>query len=591
MKNVIFRTAVVCCAFVFGGTSVFCQGSDAIRINQIGFYPGMSKIAVVRTASAGKFFVVSAANSDTVFHGMLTAPQVWPCARETVCVADFTTFRKSGEYRLIVPGIGATAPFEIKEHVHAALAAGALKSYYYQRASIPLLPKYAGPWARAEGHPDTAVLVHASAASAQRPAGTKISSPGGWYDAGDYNKYIVNSGISTYTLLAAYEWYPEYCKQLSIGIPETGNGIPDLINESLWNVRWMLTMQDPTDGGVYSKCTDTTFDDFEMPWKDTLPRYVVMKTTAAALDFAAVMAQTARITAALPASYRGLSDSCKQAAIDAWIWARRNPSVYYNQPAMNDRFSPKIVTGAYADDNVSDEFAWAAAELFVTTRQDSFLTAANPLSAPRAVLPQWASVRTLGLFTLAKYSDLAAAAIDTAAVRSRILQLADSLRTLMNASAYRVVMGNDIHDFLWGSNGVAANQAFTLVIAYKLTGDRSYLNAALGNLDYLLGRNGTMYSFVTGFGSRPPMHIHHRLSGADGVTAPVPGLLAGGPNPDMQDHAPTYPSTLPALAYSDDQRSYASNEIAINWNAALVFVTIGIDADASSGNLMEPGKK
>src|SRR5471030_407605 len=215
------------------------------------------------------------------------------------------------------------------------------------RASTPLNEKYAGKWARAEGHPDTSVLIHPSAASEKRPAGTRISSSRGWYDAGDYNKYIVNSGISTSTLLSLYEDFPSYMKTVKLNIPESGNHIPDVLNEVLWNLRWMLTMQDPNDGGVYHKLTNAKFDPMEMPDKDQTPRYVVQKSTAATLDFAAVMAQASRIFRNFPKELPGLADSCIKQADMAWDWAVKNPNVIYNQDAMNKKFEPKVTTGAY----------------------------------------------------------------------------------------------------------------------------------------------------------------------------------------------------------------------------------------------------
>nr|GFC47660.1 hypothetical protein [Tanacetum cinerariifolium] len=138
-------------------------------------------------------------------------------------------------------------------------------------------------------------------------------------------------------------------------------------------------------------------------------------------------------------------------------------------------------------------------------------------------------------------------------------------------------MGRTAADYVWGSNATAANQGIALVQAYRLTGDRKYLRAALTNLDYLLGRNATGYCFVTGCGTRSPQHPHHRLSEADGVAAPVPGLLVGGPNPGRQDKC-AYPAALAPLAYSDSVCSYASNEIAINWNAPLVYLAAALEA-------------
>jgi endoglucanase len=565
-------------------STVCAQVSSDIRYNQMGFYPSMQKIAVVRNASNTPFYIVTPSQSDTLVKGMLTAAQTWSSSGESVSIADFSGLKIPGTYQLIVPGLGFTIPFAVKPRVHLNLAIGSLKGYYYQRASTPLLPAYAGTWARAIGHPDTTVLVHPSAATTQRPAGTIISCPRGWYDAGDYNKYVVNSGISTYTLLSAYEWFPEFCDQLTTNIPESGNGIPDILNEALWNIRWLMTMQDPNDGGVYHKCTDANFDAFEMPWYDIQTRYVVQKSTAATLDFAAVMAQTARITARFSSVIPGFSDSCKQAALSAWNWARQNPAVYYNQSQMNTQFSPVINTGEYGDGNVTDEFAWAAAELFVTTAQDSFLTVANPLSGS-VDIPAWANVRILGMNTFAKYSKTIAAKVDTNTVRSRLVGWTNWLTSLIPSSPYQTVMGAQSWMFSWGSNAVAANQGMQLLIAFRLTQDSTYLRAALGNLDYLLGRNGTTYCFVTGFGNRSPQHIHHRISGSDGIAAPVPGLLAGGPNPGEEDGVTTYPSSLPALAYTDDQNAYACNEIAINWNAPLVYLAIGLEAILSPDGL------
>jgi endoglucanase len=138
-------------------------------------------------------------------------------------------------------------------------------------------------------------------------------------------------------------------------------------------------------------------------------------------------------------------------------------------------------------------------------------------------------------------------------------------------------MGQSARDFNWGSNSNAANQGILLVKAYLISGDQKYVNYALTNVDYILGRNATGYCFVTGLGSKPTMNPHHRQSISDGIEAPVPGLLAGGPNPGMQDKC-TYQFKEPETCYSDQSCSYASNEIAINWNAPLVYLTNAIEA-------------
>src|SRR5262245_60509806 len=149
-------------------------------------------------------------------------------------IADFSSFKTVGKYVLYVQGAGASHPFVIDKHAQHAVAVSGLKGYYYQRVSMPLDEKYAGRWARPAGHPDTAVLIHPSAATEKRPAGAVISSSGGWYDAGDYNKYIVNSGITMGTLLSAYEDFSKYFDTLHVGIPESDDKIPDVLNEVIY---------------------------------------------------------------------------------------------------------------------------------------------------------------------------------------------------------------------------------------------------------------------------------------------------------------------------------------------------------------------
>ena len=120
-----------------------------------------------------------------------------------------------------------------------------------------------------------------------------------------------------------------------------------------------------------------------------------------------------------------------------------------------------------------------------------------------------------------------------------------------------------------------------LLFAHKLTNDQRYLVAAGENADYVLGRNALGFCFVMGFGTKSPMHPHHRISAADSVEQPFPGLLVGGPNPGQQDKADiktTYRSSLPDESYLDVVDSYASNEIAINWNAELVALMAWLDA-------------
>jgi endoglucanase len=576
--NILSR--LISILFILPGFIAGQSITPTIRLNQLGFYPHAPKVAVVLgDIQSAVFFVVKQGTGDTVFKGNLGDPLPSRNSSLRTRMAVFSSMQQPGTYTLLVPGLPKSYPFFIKAGVHHPLAIASLKGFYYQRVSMPLDPRYAGKWARPAGHPDTAVLVHPSAASPERPAGTKISCPGGWYDAGDYNKYVVNSGISMGTLLSAYEDFPAYFDSLHTNIPESDNSIPDILDEILYNLRWMLDMQDPGDGGVYNKCTNAAFDGMVMPGVTKLPRYVVQKGTAATLDFAAVTAQAARVFSKWKVQLPGLADSCLEASRKAWEWAEKNPSVVYDQNAMNQKFEPKITTGGYGDNNFADEWFWAACELLLTTNGHKFHAVVESRMGDSLQLPSWNNVYALGCYTLLRFQKKLGdkAGADLMRLRNKILFLADDYLKQINANAFGTVMGQSRRDFIWGSNAVAANQGVLLVNAYLITRDKKYMDAALTNLDYLMGRNATGFCFVTGIGSKSPLHPHHRPSVSDGIAEPVPGLMAGGPNPGMQDHC-HYDFTEPETAYADIDCAYASNEIAINWNAPLVYLANAIEA-------------
>jgi endoglucanase len=552
-------------AFLFAG---------AIHVNQLGYYPYEVKTAIVVDTSATTFSVVKVSDKSVVLTKDLTPALKWAASQEKVKVADFSDITSEGEYKITVSGCTDSYNFKIYNNVNTELAKASIKAFYFNRASMALDQQYAGKWARPAGHPDTSVLVHNSAASSTRPTGTKISAPGGWYDAGDYNKYIVNSGITTYTLMASYNAFSSFYDSLKLNIPESSNSIPDLLDEVLWNLRWMLKMQDPEDGGVYHKLTTANFCGFIMPKNDLAARYVVKKGTAATLDFAAVAAQASRIFRKFDSQMPEFADSCLQASLKAWDWARKNPSVAYDQKALT---SPVITTGEYGNIDFGDEFKWAATELYLATKRDSFFTIAYPagkLDSPYGI-PGWPNVATLSLYSLflAKDSLTAVVSIDT--VIASLTKLADAYASTYASSPYRTTMSTS--HFVWGSNSFAANQGMALALAYLAKPSNSYKNAAIGALDYLTGKNPLDYCYVTGMGSKSPMNLHHRPSGADGIVDPVPGFLVGGPNVN-QDDALVYPSAVAAFSYVDDQESYASNEVAINWNAPLVFLSGALEA-------------
>lgn len=500
-----------------------------------------------------------------VWRGLAGSVRFSTIAGQAVRVADFSDWCLVGCYTL------KAGPWEcdftVAEHPYLEVAAALLKGFYYQRASLELLPSYAGNWARPLGHPDLEVIVHPSAASAQRPAGTKVASPGGWYDAGDYNKYIVNSGITTATLLASCEDFEHWAGALRVNIPDSGSGLPDVLAEARWNIDWMLTMQDPNDGGVYHKLTNLRFDGMVLPHECHEPRFVVQKTTAASLDFAAVCAQASRVYNKYDPDFASRCLSCAQTAYE---WAAKHPEVYYKQP-------DDVFTGAYGDTDATDEFYWAEMALYNATHNEQWLSQARART-PRLGVPSWQSVGTLGLLELLRVHP------QSVPERELLLHEANTLLVALSEEAFAVSMRTQ--DFEWGSNAVAANQGMVLLNAYRLTQDERYYHAAVQLWDYLLGRNPTGYCFVSGFGTHSPLDLHHRPSQGDTVRDPVPGLLVGGPNPSQQDSdkCPPYPSKLPALSYLDHVRSCASNEIAINWNAPAFYLAAGLCARETNLN-------
>lgn len=555
------------------------KDNERIQLNQVGFFPSSPKMAVVTGKTmADKFYITSPDAKTIFFTGSLSEEKQSQNSSTLTRIADFTAFNRKGSYVISVPEVGTSYPFKIENYVFSDVSKAVLKAFYYMRSDMPLEPKYAGKWSRSAGHPDTQVYIHPSAASEKRPAGIIISSPKGWYDAGDYNKYIVNSGITMGTLLSAYEDFPEYFKKLYTNIPESSDAVPDILNEVLYNLRWMLTMQDPDDGGVYHKLTNAAFDGMVAPGVTRAPRYVVQKSTAAALDFAAVMAQASRIFLKFKKQLPGLSDTCLNAAITAWNWAEKNPAVIYDQRKINRQFDPHVTTGEYGDRSLNDEWLWSAAELFATTKDKKYFTVVEERMKDRASLPGWPNVAMLGYYTFIRCEKkLNEASAIIQMMKDTVVRKADEYLSVQTSNAFFTVMGGNPSEFNWGSNATAANQGILLINAYFITKDKKYINAALSNMDYLLGRNATNYCFVTGIGAKPPMHPHHRPSVSDNIVDPVPGMLVGGPNPRQQDSC-AYPFNEPETSYVDSDCAYAANEIAINWNAPMVYLSNALEA-------------
>lgn len=546
----------------------------AIRLNQVGYFPNEEKVVVIEGINPAGKIQVKNLQGKTVLkpRNIRQAQSSW--GDKTRYVVDISDLKKEGDYEVCVDG--AKAPLRIARHALHDISVASLKLFYLIRSGVPIEAQYAGPYARPLGHADTQVLVHPSAASESRPEGTVISSPLGWYDAGDYNKYVVNSAFSIGLMLGVYEENKAYFDRLQTNIPESKNQTADFLDEMMFNMLWLLTMQDPDDGGVYHKLTTPNFEGFVMPKDCHQPRYVVAKSVTATLDFAAVMAQMARLMKG-NADYPDFSAKAAEAAERAYLWALVHPDAFYRQGDMNKQFQPAVNTGEYGDGNATDERFWAATELYKLTGKTVYKQDALRLMPSDFLVPSWGNVSGLGMLSWLSAGD----AVQADKVRQALQACCDAYVKDTDQSCFQAPYGNHAHDFGWGHlSERCCGMGIALLFADQYVTKGNYRRYALENIDCLLGRNALGYCYVTGFGQKSPMHPHHRPSAADGIDAPFPGMLVGGPNPGQQDKGSNlvYPSSLPDESYVDHADSYASNEIAINWNAALVGLLCWVDA-------------
>ncbi len=538
-----------------------------VLANQVGYLPDHVKY-VYFTSTADSFSVIDRTDGSVQFKGpiVMTAAKD-PATGLQTSRGDFSAFTREGTYHISTSSGDTSVTFRVANDVYEDLYRKSMKGFYFQRCGTALLAANAGVYARTICHTNDAVF-HSSAGT----VGSAVTT-GGWHDAGDYGKYVVNAGISVGTLLLAYEMFPAKFRYDDLNIPESGNGVPDLLDEVRFELQWLLEMQEPGDGGVYFKVTTANFDAFEMPSKDLATRYIYERSSTATGDFAAVMAQAARIYRPYDSAFAA---TCLDAARLAWYFLQMYPTIVpYNNGAgfLNPQGTS---TGEYGDANDSDERLWAAAELFETTGEASFNTYFKNHYADRGIFTStmgWPNVGPMAQIAYLIGSQPASSSTIVSQLQTGLNTYCASLVNRAAADGLNVSLATG--DYGWGSNSGALNNAVLLIVGSTTAGNQGFLNAALEQLNYILGCNGLNRTFVTGVGTVSPMNPHHRPSYSDGVIPPIPGLLAGGPDRYLDDavlKAAFTSATPPALCYLDNWQSYASNEIAINWNAPLVFV-------------------
>jgi endoglucanase len=441
------------------------------------------------------------------------------------------------------------------------------------------------------GHPDDAKV----ACLPELRCGGTFDASGGWYDAGDHGKYAVSAGITLWTMLGAWELAVHRGAGIdgfadgTAAIPERDNGVPDLLDEARWELELLLRLQKPKGewaGMVFHKLHEEAWTPIPQgPHESTAPRFLHRPSTAATLDTAAVLAQAARVYRELDP---GFSQRCLAAAERAWAAAQKYPDLV--APG-----SDNVGGGPYDDITLDDERYWAAVELFVTTGKPVYRRAvveskhylAVPGPAPDGSGPQasmtWQSVHALGTITLALVPNRLAEA-EVAKARARIVAVAEAVTAIVAREGYRVPLRPDAGGGLpWGSNSVVLNNIVVLGLAHEFTGDEAFRTAAIDGMDYLLGRNPMGVSYVSGHGTRALAHPHHRFWAEQKdprYPFPPPGAVSGGPNSGVNDptaKAAGLAGGPPFKSYIDHIESWSTNEVAINWNAPLVWAAAWLD--------------
>jgi endoglucanase len=592
-----------------------------IRLNQTGLEAlGPKRAMLADPSKAPLDWTLLDASGAAVASGKTKVFGDDDASGEHVHQIDFSGVRKPGDgYRLKV-GATESRPFALRAKPDGKLTRAALSFFYQQRASVPIEARFVErpDLARPAGHaPDKATCFDLADERGQIWPGCDytLDASDGWYDAGDHGKYVVNGGISVWTLVNAYERAavlkrPVALKALGDGglaMPENANGVPDILDEARFELTFLLAMQVPegktlqvpvgkqkpvdgklaltaidASGMAHQKIADRYWTGLPTaPAEDKQVRYLYYPTTGATLNLAAVAAQAARVWKTIDPAF---SAKCLDAARRAFAAAQRNSEIY--------QVGQFTGSGGYGDGDLTDEAYWAAAELYATTGEAAYEKAlrASPLflasptqgSRPTGDLG-WGSVGALGTISLAlapnglKPAEIAQARANLTASAGKYLS--DDVNT-----GYALPYAPQ--GYGWGSNSGVLNRVLVLGLAYDFTGEVAYRIGAVDAMDYILGRNPLDRSYVTGFGARPMRHPHHRFwaqQANPAYPAPPAGVLSGGPNSTSMndDVAKTMKGQCkPQTCWSDDYRAFTQNEVAINWNAPLAWASAFLDDTA-----------
>ena len=580
-----------------------------VRVNQVGYLPKGPKGATLVTDKTTPMpWQLKNAAGKVVASGRTTPRGVDASSGLNVQTINFGSYTKSGTGDTLVADGETSYPFAIGSSAYGTLRKDTKTFFYTQRSGIAISNDIAPGYGRAAGHVgvppnqgDTVVPCQDLADDSQKlldePWTCDYTSDvsGGWYDAGDQGKYVVNGGIAVAQLMQEYERTttagPHHGKlaDSSLRVPETRNRVPDILDEARWELEWMLKMQvkpgRPMAGMAFHKVADVDWTGLpQAPASDPQKRVLYRPSTAATLNLAAAAAQGARLFAHYDATFAGRLLAASKTAYAA---AKANPAVY--APAPDSALDPNPGSGAYNDTNVSDEFYWAAAELYLTTgsrayRSDVLASPVNVADVFPAGGFDWGHVGALGRMDLATVPNCLPG---RNAIQRSVVAGAQGYLVDQAGQAFGQAYAPDGGNYSWGSNSSILNNMQVLGTAYDLTHKSRYRDGVLRSLDYVFGRNALNISYVTGYGTVFSQNQHSRMySHQLDATLPHPpaGTVAGGPNSTAASSGdpvatPLFKNGCAAqFCYIDDIGSWSTNEITINWNAPLSWVSSFIAA-------------
>lgn len=515
--------------------------APSIMTDQVGYQSDETKTAVFRdVTSETSFSVVNADSGQVVYTGELSAPTFYSSADENNWTGDFSAVTEAGTYYITCGGLDQSYSFTIGNNVYDSLLDDSVKMLYLQRCGTEVKDSTFG---HAACHDTLATVYHTN---------EKIDVSGGWHDAGDYGRYVVPGAKSVADLLIAYDANPKLFSD-SIGIPESGNGVPDVLDEVRYELEWMLKMQDSQTGGVHHKVSCENFPGYVMPETETDELIVTPVSTTATADFCASMAMAYEYYQKLDKDF---AEKCLNAAKNAWAFLQKNPNFIFSNPS-------DITTGDYGDTSDIDERYWAAAQMWRATGEDTYRTALESMSVQNGM--DWMEVGDYGNIAILTMDGVDTNSDLYTRAKTSILKEADQMKGLSQSNPY----GVSVSKYNWGSNMGVATSGMILNLAYQMTEDSTYLATSRSNLHYLLGNNAMGECFVTGYGTVSPEHPHHRPSMAKNQA--MKGMLVGGVNSGLEDSAAkAYCANSPsAKCYVDHWESYSTNEITIYWNSPL----------------------